>query len=150
MSALENVTLPMTFAGMNADDAQDKGIELLKLVGLGERFQHKPLELSGGQQQRVAVARSLANDPSIVLADEPTGNLDLSTGEEIIDLLQMLSQERGVTVISATHDYKMLNVSDRVVWVRDGQVDRIERREELDITIGGIGEKLTGRKGAEA
>ncbi|QJB55652.1 ABC transporter ATP-binding protein [Pseudodesulfovibrio sp. zrk46] len=145
MTALENVTLPMTFAGMNADDAQDKGIELLKLVGLGERFQHKPLELSGGQQQRVAVARSLANDPSIILADEPTGNLDLTTGEEIIELLQMLSNERGVTIISATHDYKMLNVSDRVVWVRDGMVDRVERREELDITIGGIGEKLTGQ-----
>ncbi len=145
MTALENVTLPMTFAGMNADDAQDKGIELLKLVGLGERFQHKPLELSGGQQQRVAVARSLANDPSIILADEPTGNLDLTTGEEIIDLLQMLSSERGVTIISATHDYKMLNVSDRVVWVRDGMVDRVEKREELDITIGGIGEKLAGQ-----
>ncbi len=146
MTALENVTLPMTFAGMNADDAQEKGIELLKLVGLGERFQHKPLELSGGQQQRVAVARSLANDPAIILADEPTGNLDLSTGEEIIELLQMLSSERGVTIISATHDYKMLNVSDRVVWVRDGLVDRVEKREELDITVGGIGEKLTGRK----
>nr|WP_321260580.1 ABC transporter ATP-binding protein [uncultured Pseudodesulfovibrio sp.] len=145
MTALENVTLPMTFAGMNADDAQDKGIELLKLVGLGKRFQHKPLELSGGQQQRVAVARSLANDPSIILADEPTGNLDLSTGEEIIELLQMLSVERGVTIISATHDYKMLNVSDRVIWVRDGQVDRVERREELDITVGGIDDKLTGR-----
>lgn len=146
MTALENVTLPMTFAGMNADDAQDKGIELLKLVGLGERFQHKPLELSGGQQQRVAVARSLANDPAIILADEPTGNLDLTTGEEIIELLQMLSSERGVTIISATHDYKMLNVSDRVVWVRDGMVDRVEKREELDISIGGIGEKLTGQK----
>ena len=149
MTALENVTLPMTFAGMNNDDARDKGVELLKLVGLGDRFQHKPLELSGGQQQRVAVARSLANDPSIVLADEPTGNLDLSTGEEIIALLQMLSQERGVTIISATHDYKMLNVSDRVVWVRDGLVDRIEKREELDITIGGIGEKLAGTRHEE-
>ncbi|MGL1862977.1 MAG: ABC transporter ATP-binding protein [Pseudodesulfovibrio sp.] len=149
MTALENVTLPMTFAGMNADDAQDKGIELLTLVGLGDRFQHKPLELSGGQQQRVAVARSLANDPAIILADEPTGNLDLTTGEEIIELLQMLSTERGVTVISATHDYKMLNVSDRVVWVRDGAVDRVEKREELDITIGGIGEKLTGQKNGE-
>jgi putative ABC transport system ATP-binding protein len=94
----------------------------------------------------VAVARSLANDPSIVLADEPTGNLDLSTGEEIIALLQMLSEERGVTIISATHDYKMLNVSDRVVWVRDGLVDRVEKREELDISIGGIGEKLAGDK----
>ena len=146
MTALENVTLPMTFAGMNADDAQEKGIELLDLVGLGKRFQHKPGELSGGQQQRVAVARSLANDPAIILADEPTGNLDLSTGEEIIELLQKLSSERGVTVISATHDYKMLNVSDRVVWVRDGMVDRVEKREELNITVGGIGEKLTGRK----
>ena len=149
MTALENVTLPMTFAGMNNDDARDKGVELLKLVGLGDRFQHKPLELSGGQQQRVAGARSLANDPSIVLADEPTGNLDLSTGEEIIALLQMLSQERGVTIISATHDYKMLNVSDRVVWVRDGLVDRIEKREELDITVGGIGEKLAGTRHEE-
>lgn len=139
MTALENVTLPMTFAGMNAEVASDKGIELLKLVGLGERFQHKPLELSGGQQQRVAIARSLANDPAIVLADEPTGNLDLKTGEEIIDLLKTLSQERGVTVISATHDYKMLNVSDRVVWIRDGRVHKIERRDELDISVGGIG-----------
>jgi putative ABC transport system ATP-binding protein len=94
----------------------------------------------------VAVARSLANDPAIILADEPTGNLDLSTGEEIIELMQMLSQERGVTIISATHDYKMLNVSDRVIWVRDGVVDRVERREELDISVGGIGEKLTGTK----
>ena len=141
MTALENVTLPMTFAGMNSEDAVEKGIELLKLVGLGERFQHKPLELSGGQQQRVAVARSLANDPSIVLADEPTGNLDLSTGEEIIDLLKHLSVERGVTIISATHDYKMLNVSDRVIWIRDGRVDKVERRDELDITVGGIGDK---------
>jgi len=150
MTALENVTLPMTFAGMNADDAQEKGIELLKLVGLGERFQHKPLELSGGQQQRVAVARSLANDPSIILADEPTGNLDLTTGGEIIELLQMLSSERGVTVISATHDYKMLNVSDRVVWVRDGMVDRVENRDELDISVGGIGEKLAGSSSGRA
>jgi putative ABC transport system ATP-binding protein len=141
MTALENVTLPMTFAGMNADDATEKGIELLKLVGLGERFQHKPLELSGGQQQRVAVARSLANDPAIILADEPTGNLDLTTGEEIIDLLRALSTERGVTIISATHDHKMLNVSDRVIWIRDGRVDKVERRDELHISIGTIQEK---------
>ncbi len=141
MTALENVTLPMTFAGMNAEDATEKGIELLRLVGLGERFQHKPLELSGGQQQRVAVARSLANDPAIILADEPTGNLDLTTGEEIIELLRTLSTERGVTIISATHDHKMLNVSDRVIWIRDGRVDKVERREELHISIGTIQEK---------
>ena len=139
MTALENVTLPMVFAGLNNDAAVDKGMELLDLVGLGDRFRHKPFELSGGQQQRVAVARALANDPAIILADEPTGNLDLTTGEEIISLLKRLSQDRGVTVISATHDFKMLNVSDRVIWIRDGRVDKIENREELSISIGQIG-----------
>lgn len=126
MTALENVTLPMVFAGLNNDAAVEKGMQLLDLVGLGDRFSHKPFELSGGQQQRVAVARALANDPAIILADEPTGNLDLTTGEEIIALLKRLSQERGVTVISATHDFKMLNVSDRVIWIRDGRVDKIK------------------------
>ncbi len=139
MTALENVTLPMIFAGMNNDQAVEKGMELLNLVGLGDRFRHKPFELSGGQQQRVAVARALANDPAIILADEPTGNLDLNTGEEIINLLKTLSKERNVTVISATHDIKMLNVSDQVVWIRDGLIDKIEEREELSISIGQIG-----------
>lgn len=141
MTALENVTLPMVFAGMSNDEAVEKGIQLLDLVGLGDRFQHKPFELSGGQQQRVAIARALANDPSIILADEPTGNLDLSTGEEIISLLKKLSRERRVTVISATHDFKMLNVSDQVIWIRDGRVDKVEDRDELSISVGGIGEK---------
>ena len=138
MTAIENVTLPMIFAGMSRDEYMDKGMELLRLVGLAERYQHKPPELSGGQQQRVAIARALANDPAIILADEPTGNLDLSTGEEIIALLKHLSKERGVTIISATHDIKMLNVSDRVVWIRDGVVDRIEDREKLQISIGQV------------
>ena len=138
MTALENVTLPMIFGGMDGEEAGERGMELLKLVGLDTRWSHKPQELSGGQQQRVAVARSLANDPAIILADEPTGNLDLSTGEEIIDLLKTLSRERGVTVITATHDYKMLNVSDRVIWIVDGRIDRIEDRDELKIQIGGI------------
>ena len=138
MTALENVTLPMIFGGMSNDSAVEKGIQLLELVGLGDRFQHKPFELSGGQQQRVAIARALANDPSIILADEPTGNLDLNTGEEIIALLKQLSQERNVTIISATHDIKMLNVSDQVVWIRDGRIDKIENREELSISVGQI------------
>jgi len=138
MTALENVTLPMIFAGLNNNSAVEKGIQLLELVGLGDRFRHKPFELSGGQQQRVAVARALANDPAIILADEPTGNLDLTTGEEIIRLLKQLSQERKVTVISATHDIKMLNVSDQVVWIRDGRIDRVEDREELSIPVGTI------------
>jgi putative ABC transport system ATP-binding protein len=136
MSALENVTLPMVFAGLGDDDARDKGVELLKRVGLGDRVHHKPLELSGGQQQRVAVARALANDPAVVLADEPTGNLDLNTGKEIISLLRGLKEDHGVTIISATHDLKMLDVSDRIIWIRDGRIDRIERREDLDLKVG--------------
>jgi len=138
MSALENVTLPMTFAGMTTDEARDKGISLLERVGLGRRYDHKPFELSGGQQQRVAIARSLANSPSIVLADEPTGNLDLATGKEIIELLSEMNREENVTIITATHDVKMLAASDRIVWMRDGRVAKIERREDLDIQIGSI------------
>jgi putative ABC transport system ATP-binding protein len=138
MTALENVTLPMTFAGMSNDDAVEHGMLLLKQVGLEGRHTHKPTELSGGQQQRVAVARALANSPAIVLADEPTGNLDLKTGEDIIDLLKELSSERDVTVISATHDYKMLNVSDQVIWIRDGKVEKIQERSELEIRTGGL------------
>ena len=138
MTAIENVTLPMIFAGMSRDDYMEKGLENLRLVGLAERYAHKPSELSGGQQQRVAVARALANDPAIILADEPTGNLDLITGEEIINLLKRLSTERGVTIISATHDIKMLNVSDRVVWIRDGRIDRVEERDKLKISIGEV------------
>ncbi|NLI82908.1 MAG: ABC transporter ATP-binding protein [Deltaproteobacteria bacterium] len=138
MTAIENVTLPMIFAGMSRDEYMEKGLKNLALVGLADRYDHKPSELSGGQQQRVAIARALANDPAIVLADEPTGNLDLTTGEEIIVLLKKLSTERGVTIISATHDIKMLNVSDRVVWIRDGRIDRLEEREKLRISIGEV------------
>ncbi len=138
MTALENVTLPMVFAGLTSDDARDKGMGLLKKVQLADRYSHKPFELSGGQQQRVAVARAMANDPQIILADEPTGNLDLRTGEEIINILQFLNEEEGVNVISATHDHKMLAASDRVIWIRDGRVDKIENREDLNIQIGTI------------
>jgi putative ABC transport system ATP-binding protein len=142
MTAIENVTLPMVFAGVNEDEAVKKGLKLLDLVGLADRFSHKPFELSGGQQQRVAIARALANDPVIILADEPTGNLDLNTGEQIINLLKTLSHDRGVTVISATHDIKMLNVSDQVVWIRDGLIDKIENRDELSISVGQIDTKI--------
>jgi putative ABC transport system ATP-binding protein len=135
MTALENVTLPMVFAGLTSDEARDKGMVLLSKVGLSERHSHKPNELSGGQQQRVAVARALANDPAVVLADEPTGNLDLRTGTEIIELLKEMNEKSGVTIISATHDHKMLSVSDRVVWIKDGKVERIANREDLDIEV---------------
>ena len=138
MTALENVTLPTVFAGMPNDDGIERGIEMLEKVGLGHRLHHRPTELSGGQQQRVAIARALANRPSIVLADEPTGNLDLKTGTEIIELLRTLNKEEGVTIISATHDYKMVDVSDRVVWIRDGKIAKIEERADIDLKIGGM------------
>jgi len=137
-SALENVMFPMLFAGLTQADAQDKAADLLDKVGLRDRMLHKPSELSGGQQQRVAVARALANDPSIILADEPTGNLDLTTGEEIIQMLFRLTKDFDVTVITATHDHKMLACSDRVVYLSDGQIGEIKNRDQLDIRVGGI------------
>ena len=142
-TALENVMLPMLFSGTTQADAQDKAAELLTTVGLGDRLLHKPVQLSGGQQQRVAVARALANDPAIILADEPTGNLDLKTGEEIIRMLETLKDDFHVTVITATHDHKMLAASDRVVYLTDGQITDIKRREDLDITVGTIDGKDT-------
>jgi len=136
MTALDNVTLPMVFAGVPPKQRFERGKELLELVGLGHRLHHRPTELSGGQQQRVAIARSLANDPDIILADEPTANLDTKTGREIINLLRELNETKHVTIVSATHDLKMLDVSDRVVYIRDGQVERIRDRRELDIQVG--------------
>ena len=137
-TALENVMMPMIFAGLTTADAQDKAADILKRVELGHRLNNRPAEMSGGQQQRVAIARAFANDPTIILADEPTGNLDLNTGKLIIELLRQLNEERGVTIISATHDHKMLAVSDRIIWIRDGVVDKIQRREDLKINAGTI------------
>jgi len=138
MTALENVMLPMIFAGLKTDEAQDKAAAILKRVDLGHRLMNKPQEMSGGQQQRVAIARAFANDPAIILADEPTGNLDLNTGKLIIELLRDLNKEKGVTIISATHDHKMLAVSDRIIWIRDGVVDKIQNRADLKIEEGTI------------
>lgn len=132
MTCLENVTLPMSFAGLNSEEAREKGIKILKMVGLGHRILHKPAELSGGQQQRVAVARALANSPEIILADEPTANLDQKTGQEIIELFQQLQKDLGVTIISATHDTKMLKASDRILWIEDGRIVKAARPEEID------------------
>jgi putative ABC transport system ATP-binding protein len=127
LTALENVSLPTVFAGTPHDEGLKKAEKLLDQVGLGERMNHRPTELSAGQQQRVAIARALANDPAIILADEPTGNLDLNTGMEIIDLLHGLNKMRGLTLVAATHDLKMIKASDRIVWMRDGVVERVER-----------------------
>jgi putative ABC transport system ATP-binding protein len=138
MTCLENVMLPMTFAGVPADEAMLRAIDILTQVGLGHRLTHKPPQMSGGQQQRIAVARALANRPAIILADEPTANLDMRTGQEIIDLLVRLCRELRVTVICATHDMKMLDRCDRVVWIRDGRCDRIEARANIDIRVGAL------------
>ncbi|TVR51137.1 MAG: ABC transporter ATP-binding protein [Puniceicoccaceae bacterium] len=136
MTALENVTTPMTFAGLDPDTARKRGMDLLNLVGLGERWFHRPIEMSGGQQQRVAIARSMANHPTILLCDEPTANLDLRTGQDILNILVKLNRERGVTLICATHDHRVLDVCHRLVWIRDGRIDRIALREEVTIELG--------------
>ncbi len=128
MSALQNVMLPMTFRGMQEKEAEQAATAILEKVGLGHRLQNKPFELSGGQQQRVAIARALANTPTVILADEPTGNLDTRTGEEIINLLRELNREKGVTVICSTHDDKMLAASDRVCHILDGRLERVDSR----------------------
>ena len=129
LTALENVSLPTVFAGLPRDEGNEKAKRLLESVGLGERVNHKPTQLSAGQQQRVAIARALANDPAIILADEPTGNLDLRTGTEIIDLLHRLNRSKGLTLVAATHDLKMIKASDRVVMMRDGKIEKIEKGE---------------------
>ena len=139
MTALENVTTPMAFGGVPTDAARKRGMGLLELVGLGDRWFHRPIEMSGGQQQRVAIARSMANQPSVLLCDEPTANLDLHTGREILEILQRLNRERGVTIICATHDHRMLDICDRLMWIRDGQIERVARRDEVHIEVGSIG-----------
>jgi len=138
MTALENVVAPMAFAGVSTDEARERGIGLLEIVGLKDRWFHRPIEMSGGQQQRVAIARSLANDPAILLCDEPTGNLDRRTGREILDILKRLNKERGVTIICATHDHRMLDICDRLMWIRDGHIERVARRDEVHIELGAI------------
>ncbi|HWZ88616.1 MAG TPA: ABC transporter ATP-binding protein [Polyangiaceae bacterium] len=138
LSALENVALPRIFLGASGEEAEAAARRRLEQVGLGHRLDHRPSELSGGQQQRVAIARALVNDPSIILADEPTANLDLKTGAEVISILKSLSVTDGVTIVTATHDHKMLKNSDRVVHIRDGQIEKIERSDEIEVAEGQI------------
>ena len=122
ISALENVELPMRYAGV-VQGRKERAREALELVGLGDRVHHKPTELSGGQQQRVAIARALVNQPAILMADEPTGNLDTKSGKEIMELMINLNRERGMTVILVTHDPKIGDQAQRVIRVLDGEVD---------------------------
>ena len=138
LSALDNTAIPQILLGVPRKQAEKRAAELLEFVGLHGRLTHKPLELSGGQQQRVAIARALANNPTILLADEPTANLDLKTGAGIIELFKNMTKEFGVTVISATHDHRMLAASSRIVWIDQGKIDHIENVEDLDIDTGSI------------
>ena len=121
LTALENVTLPMIFQGIERDERLETGKNLLRMVGLQERIDHKPTELSGGEQQRVAIARSLANDPEVVLADEPTGNLDSKTGQMVIKFLEDLNK-KGKTIIMVTHDTNVAKHANRIEFLKDGKI----------------------------
>lgn len=120
-SALANVELPLRYAGITKG-RKEKAIEALQSVGLGDRVNHRPTELSGGQQQRVAIARALINDPAIIMADEPTGNLDSKSGKEIMDLILSLNQTRKTTIIIVTHDSTVANQTQRIIQLSDGKV----------------------------
>jgi len=122
LTVFENVELPMIFKGIEKKKRQKRVMELLRLVGLDELADRKPAEMSGGQQQRVAIARALANEPLILLCDEPTGNLDTKTGLQIIDIIKQQNEERGVTVILVTHNPSLQDFGNRVVKLRDGRI----------------------------
>ena len=122
-SALENVIIPQMIAGKSRADGRTRGINLLQRVGLGSRLDHRPAKLSGGEQQRVAIARALANSPAIVLADEPTGNLDIHTADQVFDMLAQLVREDGVAAMIATHNLEIARRMDRTVTIREGVLE---------------------------
>jgi putative ABC transport system ATP-binding protein len=126
LTALENVELPMVLAGIKPEKRRKRAKNLLEMVGIPEMAEHKPNEMSGGQQQRVAIARALANNPSIVLADEPTGNLDTVASEEIVNLMKKLNRENGTTFVVVTHDMEVAKKADRILRIKDGKLYKVE------------------------
>src|SRR3989344_4467044 len=130
LTALENVALPMMFQSLEREEREEKAKKMLEKVGLGDRLDHYPNQLSGGQQQRVAIARALANDPEIILADEPTGNLDTKTGENVIKFLKKLNED-GKTIILVTHDSELaLKHAQRIYWMKDGRIEKVTKRNK--------------------
>ena len=139
-SALENVMLPLIYAGMPAGERRKRAQWALEAVGLADRMAHAPTELSGGQQQRVAMARALVNDPAIILADEPTGNLDSKSGAEVMAILQGLNRERGITVVLVTHDRTIARHTGRILHLYDGRMTHNETvAQPLVAAVGGEG-----------
>lgn len=122
LTALENVELPMMIIGKDKDERRKRALELLKIVGMEKRAEHLPSQLSGGERQRVAIARALANDPSLILADEPTGNLDSKTGEEIMKVLNGLQEKKDKTVVMVTHESDIAKYAERIVYLKDGKI----------------------------
>jgi len=128
LTALENVMLPLEFQDMDASSSRERALELLNLVDLQDRAKHLPSQLSGGEMQRVAIARSLSSDPEIILADEPTGNLDSKTGEFILGFLDKIHRKEGKTIIVVTHDMSLARHAERIIHIKDGKIDNIEPR----------------------
>ncbi|MBN1953723.1 MAG: ABC transporter ATP-binding protein [Anaerolineae bacterium] len=134
-TALDNVALPLVYAGASRAERLRRAQEALELVGLGDRLHHTPNELSGGQQQRVAIARALVNRPSIILADEPTGNLDSRSGREVMSIIQRLNREQGITVVLVTHDPQIGQHTSRILHLYDGQILREEHVEDPLLSV---------------
>lgn len=128
LTALENVALPLIFRGVSVKERNEKAMEMLEAVGLGNRAGHKPFEMSGGQQQRVSIARAFVNEPPVIFADEPTGNLDTKTTYEMMDLITGMAKKNKQTLIIVTHDLELAVYADRVVVLQDGKIERIEKR----------------------
>ncbi len=128
LTALENVTLPLIFRGVPLKERTERAMEMLAAVGLAERAKHKPFEMSGGQQQRVSIARAFVNEPPVVFADEPTGNLDTKTTYEMMDLITGMAKKNRQTLVIVTHDQELADYADRIVVLQDGKIEKIQKR----------------------